>query len=517
MADEADEPPGSKEPEAKQSRPAQWATLDELLDKLLFLAVSGDDPMFISNFLLTYRRFATPRSVLVAMQKRIRQLDSPSGDPMFACYAQMRICHLLEQWIQEYPYDFSVGRTPLALEALVTSIVAKTYLLHYGCDFAPFSKTAEHLQDQDAAWALLAEESDDSNSVLDEELPIVNNFDYLTTNETQAPPSIVVSSRERRLSLPLTVTISGRYDLGPNTVPFSTEDVEFKRFLKDLVKNSQEISLVDSLHIAEEITRIEAKYFLEIEPRQWLHYTLVSGKKDPESSTIARFNAFSSHLAEWVVSLILCHDRPKNRARQIEKFVDVAQKLRGLNNYSALRAFVAGINNSTFHGDATMEIFMTKTPELSKTFRSWEVLLQAVRSHRAYRMALKSSKGACIPALEVHISDLIRAHEGNADSHPDHPNKIHWGKFNMIGKFVNSTTQCQVQCTNAPEYDFPERPYIRKLMEHPVMNSEMQRSRIAPPPEEPPIDTGGRPRTHSRDTPAQTKESPNLVRKLFSW
>lgn len=165
------------------------------------------------------------------------------------------------------------------------------------------------------------------------------------------------------------------------------------------------------------------------QPRHWLHYTLVSGKKDPESSTIARFNAFSNHLAEWyvmycwlqwhgydltyvrvlrrVVSLILCHDRPKNRARQIEKFVEIAQRLRGLNNYSALRAFVAGINNSTFLGDATMDIFMNKTPELSKTFRSWDILLQAVRSHRAYRMALKSSKGACIPALCVTILLII--------------------------------------------------------------------------------------------------------------
>ena len=52
------------------------------------------DPAFISHFLLTYRRFATPRSVLLAMQKRMRQLDNPSGDPMFACYAQMR-CVLL--------------------------------------------------------------------------------------------------------------------------------------------------------------------------------------------------------------------------------------------------------------------------------------------------------------------------------------------------------------------------------------------------------------------------------------
>jgi hypothetical protein len=31
-----------KEVEQKPSRPTQWVTLDELLDKLLFLAVSGD-------------------------------------------------------------------------------------------------------------------------------------------------------------------------------------------------------------------------------------------------------------------------------------------------------------------------------------------------------------------------------------------------------------------------------------------------------------------------------------------
>jgi RasGEF domain len=102
-----------------------------------------------------------------------------------------------------------------------------------------------------------------------------------------------------------------------------------------------------------------------------------------------------------VVSLILCHDRPKSRAKQIEKFADVAQKLRALNNYSALRAFVAGINNSTFPGDDTMEVFISKSPEQAKNLRSWDLLLQHIRSHRAYRMALKNSKGACIPALYV--------------------------------------------------------------------------------------------------------------------
>jgi hypothetical protein len=61
-----------------------------------------------------------------------------------------------------------------------------------------------------------------------------------------------------------------------------------------------------------------------------------------------------------VVSLILCHDKPRSRARQIERLMDIAHELRALNNYSALRAFVAGINNSTFQGDKTMEIFKTR-------------------------------------------------------------------------------------------------------------------------------------------------------------
>jgi hypothetical protein len=159
-----------------------------------------------------------------------------------------------------------------------------------------------------------------------------------------------------------------------------------------------------------------------------LHYTLASGKKDPAVDTIAKFNAFSNNLADWfvilltsphdplvicaccrVVSLILCHDRPKHRARQIEKLIDIAQKLRGLNNYSALRAFVAGINGATFPTDVTTDQFKTRAPDLHKTFQSWDILFQAARSHRAYRMALRSSKGACIPALCVCGSFLRRA------------------------------------------------------------------------------------------------------------
>lgn len=137
----------------------------------------------------------------------------------------------------------------------------------------------------------------------------------------------------------------------------------------------------------------------------------MSGKKND----ITLFNEISNHLADWsvlslrfsvlisliasfrVVSLILCHERPRHRARQVEKFVDIAMKLRQMNNYSALRAFVAGINNAT--DDPTMEAFKSKSPDHLKNLQSWDVLLQQTRAHRSYRLALRNSKGACIPAL----------------------------------------------------------------------------------------------------------------------
>lgn len=521
-------PHPKKEKKEKDQRPAQWATIDELLDKLLFLSVSGDDPVFVTHFLLTYRRFSTPRKILLAMQKRMRDLDKPSGDPMFACFAQMRICHLLEVWVRDYPHDFAVKGSYGALNALVRSIVSKTYLLHYGSDFLPFVEQALTYQDTDAQWAKPVDDFDDTEdevSILEDEeetahksaTPPVEEFVEptrgtgsieLARGMTTPVPRISPASRERKQSLPLTRSLMINSTSGGGQ---PDEEVP-KHQIKELLKIAQQLSLMDSTEIAQEITRIEARAFLDIEPRHWLRYTFVSGRKDPRTDSIARFNGISERLADWVVSLILCHDRAKARAKQIEKFVDIAQKLRALNNYSALRAFVAGINNSTFPGDQTMEQFKSKSPEQAKNLQSWDVLLQHIRSHRAYRLALRNTKGPCIPALEVHISDLIRANEGNPDYFQSDQSKIHWGKFNMMGRFVSQTTQYRTQCQNSLDYNFPRREHIEQLLNTPfLMNVEMQKSRIAPPD----ADFDDAPMM-SRTQSGQPKDVA-VLRKLFFW
>ncbi|KAG7099241.1 hypothetical protein E1B28_001104 [Marasmius oreades] len=507
--------------EKESSRSAQWASLDELLDKLLFLAVSGDDPTYVTHFLLTYRRFACPRKLLLAMQKRMRQLDNPTGDPIFACFAQMRICHLLELWIGDYPNDFAVRGTAGALSALIKSIISKTYLLHYGSDFLPFLELLPTLVDKDGAWALkfedIAVESDDSYDDDDESIKSETKHQVPTITPPKKMSNASAPNRERKSSLPLSAKslFPGSSTFGSNSSgDQDSMDFNTKQQLRELVRLANEVNMIDSEEIAQEITRIEKKLFLEIEPRHWLQYTFVSGRKDPETDPIARFNQVSNHLADWVVSLILCHDSVKNRAKQIEKLVEIAQRLRALNNYSALRAFVAGINGSTFPGDQTMERFKAKSPEQAKNLQSWDVLLQAIRAHRAYRLALRNTKGACIPALEVHMSDLIRAHEGNEDFNSSDRSKIHWGKFNMMGRFITSTTQCQAQCRSTTDYSFPERPHISALLQSKyVMNDEMQKSRVAL------SDSDMDDTVHYSGPPsggAQTRD-PALLRRLFPW
>jgi len=73
------------------------------------------------------------------------------------------------------------------------------------------------------------------------------------------------------------------------------------------------------------------------------------------------------------------------------------------------------------------------------------------------------------------MSDLIRAHEGNEDVNPSDPTKIHWGKFDMMGRFITMIAEFQGRCKNTPS--FPDRPNIAKLfVKRPVMSLEVTSS-----------------------------------------
>ena len=68
---------------------------------------------------------------------------------------------------------------------------------------------------------------------------------------------------------------------------------------------------------------------------------------------------------------------------------------------------------------------------------------------------------------------MRRAHEGNPDYKADDPTKIHWAKFDMLGKFIASTSQYQPQCRGPNGYSLYENPAVSHLFDVPVMDYEV--------------------------------------------
>ncbi|CAG7847101.1 SubName: Full=Uncharacterized protein {ECO:0000313/EMBL:CCA69114.1} [Serendipita indica DSM 11827] len=483
----------------------QWATLDEILDKLLFVSVSGDDPVFIQHFFLTYRRFASPRSVLLGMQKRMIQLSKETRDPLLAKFAQMRICNLLSQWKDNYPTDFGAPGTFGALSALLKQIVSNVHLVHYASDLLPFLEEVPNLTDREASWskkedtvgvdsddevadgtdedAVLALEDDEetylgkAKGAFEKRPPASSNpgpppqttqRPYPPKASSSAPDVATVSSQPSMPAQPRLPTGSSHLQQAPEKVITSTRITGKQPRVnpRELMNVANAIQNMETVHIAQEVTRRMLLLFRRIEARDWLRRTLSNKDYDKENDSIGQLGHLFNYLCCWVSAMIVVFDRPSARAKIMEKLVMVAKALRQLNNYMGMKAFVAGINSVRGNDDEELtQIMMAKPNSLWKGFQSLHVLLNSRAMGQTYRLALKHTVGPAIPDLERHGSDLFRTEERNLDYHPQNPNLIHWGKFTLMGKLVGTITLYQNRCFTMPDYrDLEERPTIGNLV-----------------------------------------------------
>lgn len=63
-----------------------------------------------------------------------------------------RICNLLSQWKENYPNDFGAPGTFGALQALLKQVVSNVHLVHYASDLIPFLDEVPKLIDRESTW-----------------------------------------------------------------------------------------------------------------------------------------------------------------------------------------------------------------------------------------------------------------------------------------------------------------------------------------------------------------------------
>ncbi|EDM09559.1 ral guanine nucleotide dissociation stimulator,-like 1 (predicted), isoform CRA_b [Rattus norvegicus] len=289
-------PPGHtvSQYETCKIRTIKAGTLEKLVENLL-TAFGDNDFTYISIFLSTYRGFASTKEVLELLLDRYGNLTGPhweddgsQSSPESKAVIRNAIASILRAWLDQCAEDF---REPPHFPCLQK-------LLEYLKQMMPGSdpeRRAQNLLEQ-----FQKQDVDSDNGLL-------------------------------------------------NTISFSPEEEE------ELESGgSAELTTFSEDLVAEQLTYMDAQLFKKVVPHHCLG--CVWSRRDRKENkhlaptiraTISQFNA----LTKCVVSTILGSKdlKTQQRARVIEKWINIAHECRILKNFSSLRAIVSALQSNSIY------------------------------------------------------------------------------------------------------------------------------------------------------------------------
>lgn len=452
----------------------------ELVDKLLAMPASKGDRKFISSFLCLYRTFETPLSLLMAIIERFMKTDK-SDMVVFTKTAELlRYLSVLGLWTAHYPGDFA----DMTVRDTISTFVAA---IEKNKSFAPSAKQiASNLQtfapDEDEDWAFTGPgrpaagrspngrrntNSHSAQARLDtakdakpreRRARMVRNDDHSDSDEDVVTPS---SARHSSATSAASSLLRGSQASSLTSENLHHLETARENARKLRIAPGKELISKLQWHIfmtytpeelAIEITRMDWTMYTAIRPRDFVRYVTIPSSQRSSSGRIDYIGMMTkhfNHLALFVSSMILTRDKPKHRAKMVEKFMDLAWKVRQMNNYHALGAIVAALS-----GEEIVRLVQTHeliSQDQQKQFMRLKILMGHQKSHAAYRMAWENSPGERIPYLPRIQEDLTKAAQGNPTFVGGSRN-INWRKFEIMGDTIVGVQRSQEQ-----PYTFADR------------------------------------------------------------
>ena len=429
------------------------ATFEELVDRLCAQPTSKADGKFVVIFLALYRKFAAPGRLLEAIVERFDAMERNGTPLMIKMVAQLRILSVMEQWITHYPGDFAYQKTRRRVRTFIAKISAVS-IFHVAAK--EMSSGLEMVQeDDDTEWGY----SDKNRSTITSstyQWKMSSTASMLIDDDSFIFPdnmSVVTANDDASLAPSLGgETIRSTSSTASSQLMFNFESAQRQaatlyprdRILLSKLEWRMFMSIDDAL-VARELTRMDWVMFSSIRPRDLVRHVSLKPTEKPNCKNlvnVSRMIEHFNHLAAWVANFILLRDKPKHRALMLEKMMRIARKLRELNNYNALGAFLAGIRGTAVHRlQATRELL---PPPVGKDWMKLEILMAHTRSFAAYRLAWENSSAERIPYIPLHRRDLVTAEEGNPTFIGDEQaGRINWKKFEIMGEVIVGLQKAQ--------------------------------------------------------------------------
>ena len=444
-------------------------TFSELVDRLLLQPMSKADSNFGTIFLCLYRKFVAPSELLSAIVQRFEEVNTMDAPMLVQLTSQLRYLAIIRDWVADYQGDFAHPLT----RRMMTSFMQEISSTHaFG---AAHKEIFQHLEgvyeDDDTEWAC-ADKGRSRASTMESSLTRSSAHSTASTltadSSTEDIPDQSSSDKDltrkstRISSASSSASIGDRsHNHSSTSISVSLQSVEsaqrqaqrlnpMPRMALDKIRWHQLMEIPDEL-IARELTRIDWILYSSVRPRDLIRHISLSAEQKANCKSLEHVNRIINqfnHVAFWVAHWILLRDKPKHRAKALEKFMNVAWKLRYLNNYNSLGAVVAGINGTSVHR-------LTQTrdlidPQIQKQFMRLEILMGTQKGHFAYRLAWENTTSPRIPFLPLHRRDLVLAEEANRTYIPGPDGDlINWRKFEVMGQVIIEIRKSQ-QSSYAP-------------------------------------------------------------------
>ncbi|CAI7621195.1 unnamed protein product [Penicillium glandicola] len=437
-------------------------SFDELVDRLISLPMSKQDQKFRSTFLCLYRKFAAPASLLSTLISRFERNEMSNEDQLARMADQLRLLDVMAQWASDYPGDFAHPNLRKRIVEFVAVLEKSHFYMFAAKEIG--SQLDSNAEDDDVGWAYGGDSDLDESQLVEtffdnsgrsSPVGVSTGTNIYDTEEEQDP---IYSMSALDLSTgphDSTSRLSGTLSVSSNTEKSnSTNNQSFTLLSLDAAqKEALRLELTHKTllgklqwrvfmetpdeEFARELTRIDWIMYNSFRPRDLVRHVSLSGIDKDKIKSLTNVNRMIkqfNHLAFFVASLILLRDKPKHRAQALEKFMNIAVKLRRQNNYNSLGAVIAAINGTPVHR-------LTQTRDLipipvQKEFMRLVILMSTQRSHFAYRLAWENSFSERIPFLPLHRRDLVSAEEGNKTFVGENKSRINWKKFEVMGEVV---------------------------------------------------------------------------------
>ncbi|EPE06255.1 ras guanyl-nucleotide exchange factor [Ophiostoma piceae UAMH 11346] len=443
---------------------AMGMTFDDLVDRLLLAPMSRADFNFQDVFLCLYRKFAAPNELLAAIIVRLdKTWDDKTTHFLERTATQFRYIEVIARWVSLYPGDFARPLSRRQLEALVYRLANEPI----------FTSSARHIQDHleneveeddDTSWAKSDDPPEDDTATLvgmsNPLSPLGQGSDSLMSDSMRSLTLDDSRSSDHQHSeggSNLALTHSGGHGSGKGASVSSSHggpssQVQFNSYddyereaatmepMATLPLNKFRYHIfmdMDPSDIADEITRIDWIMFSSIRIRDLVRHVSLSVQEKSRCKSLKNMNRMISHfnhIARWVSNMILIRDKAKHRAPCLQKFMDIALRLRQLKNYNGLAAVLAGINGTSIHRLSQTRALVDA--DVQKRFARLVLLMSTQKSHFAYRLAWENSPLPRIPFMPLHRRDLVSAEEGSRTFVGPDGDRINWKKFEVLGEVL---------------------------------------------------------------------------------